>query len=177
MKDFANKTSAKRRNITKKKTLFRARDKSDPVVSKKSIFTLISLALCLALISIVYFDTDVIEIEPKNSSNNITIDFPSSLVKDAVLIETKILKDFESCEYFVQIGAYGNKKYAYEAKNILNEIELISINEVYSTSNPTKLLHSVISGPFENRSAANNAKEQITKNGFDPRLRVLCKKN
>ena len=36
---------------------------------------------------------------------------------------------------------------------------------------------SVLSGPYENRSAANNAKEQITKNGFDPRLRTLCKKN
>jgi cell division protein FtsN len=82
-----------------------------------------------------------------------------------------------SCEYFVQIGAYGNKKYAYEAQEILGNIELISINEIYSTSNPGKLLFSVLSGPYENRSAANNAKEQITKNGFDPRLRTLCKKN
>ena len=82
-----------------------------------------------------------------------------------------------SCEYFVQIGAYGNKKYAYEAQEILSNIELISINEIYSASNPGKLLFSVLSGPYENRSAANNAKEQITKNGFDPRLRTLCKKN
>ena len=53
----------------------------------------------------------------------------------------------------------------------------ISINEIYSPSQPEKLLHSVLSGPYKNRSAANNAKEQITKSGFDPRLRTLCKKN
>jgi len=33
----------------------------------------------------------------------------------------------------------------------------------------------VISGPYENKSSANNAKEKITKTGFDPRLRTLCK--
>lgn len=80
-----------------------------------------------------------------------------------------------SCEYFVQIGAYGNKKYAYEAEEILSEIDLISINEIYSNSMPGKLLHSVLSGPYKNRSAANNAKEVITKRGFDPQLRTLCK--
>ena len=69
----------------------------------------------------------------------------------------------------------GNKKYALEAENMLNaEIQNISINGVYSSSNPGKLLHSVISGPYENRSAANNAKEKITKKGFDPQLRTSC---
>ena len=51
----------------------------------------------------------------------------------------------------------------------------ISINEVYSTLQPGKLLNSVLSGPYLNRSAANNAKEKVTKSGFDPRLRTLCK--
>ena len=55
-----------------------------------------------------------------------------------------------------------------------SEIQNISINGVYSSSNPGRLLHSVISGPYENRSAANNAKEKITKKGFDPRLRTSC---
>ena len=93
------------------------------------------------------------------------------------LIETESEENFLSCEYFVQIGAYGNKKYAYEAKDILNEIELITINEIYSSSKPGKLLHSVITGPYENRSAANNIKEKITNRGFDPQLRTLCEKN
>ena len=68
--------------------------------------------------------------------------------------------------------------YAIEAINILNdEINDLTINEVYSTNMPGKLLNSVISGPYLNRSAANNAKEKITKSGFDPRLRTLCKEN
>ena len=51
---------------------------------------------------------------------------------------------------FVQIGAYGNKKYAIEAQEILkSEIQNISINEVYSNLSPGKLLHSVISGPMK----------------------------
>ena len=51
----------------------------------------------------------------------------------------------------------------------------ITINTVYSSLEPGKPLNSVISGPYGNKSAANNAKEKITKNGFDPRLRTLCK--
>ena len=67
---------------------------------------------------------------------------------------------------------------AIEAINILtDEINDLTINEVYSTNMPGKLLNSVISGPYLNRSAANNAKEKITKSGFDPRLRTLCKEN
>ena len=87
-------------------------------------------------VSLLYFDTDVSTIKPRESSNKIKIDFPTSLTKNSVLIETESEENFLSCEYFVQIGAYGNKKYAYEAKDILNEIELITINEIYSSSKP-----------------------------------------
>ena len=98
-------------------------------------------------------------------------------MENSVLIESNSILAAENCEYFVQIGAYGNKKFALEAQNILSvEIEKISINDIYSTQLPGKLLHSVISGPYENRSAANNSKERITKKGFDPRLRTVCKK-
>ena len=108
--------------------------------------------------------------------NSITIDFPTSLLKDSILIESDLSINNLQCEYFIQIGAYGNKKYALEAKTMLEGIvENISINDVYSSQNPGKLLNSVISGPFENRSAANNAKEKITIEGFEPRLRTICK--
>ena len=105
-----------------------------------------------------------------------TIDFPTSLINQGILIESQSSDQKPLlCEYFVQVGAYGNKKYALEAENMLkSEIQNISINGVYSSSNPGRLLHSVISGPYENRSAANNAKEKITKKGFDPRLRTSC---
>jgi hypothetical protein len=125
-----------------------------------------------------YFKTDVISFKPESSTNSISIDFPSSLLENSVLIEFNEENSLMNCNYFVQIGAYGNKKYAIEAMNIINDdIEDITINEVYSSLLPGKLLNSVISGPYSNRSSANNAKEKITKMGFDPRLRTVCKEN
>jgi hypothetical protein len=177
MKDYAKRNSSIKNNINVKKTIFRSKKKSASVVSSNVLFGLLLISSMLAVISFTYFDTDIKSVVPRENLNNITIDFPTSLIKNSVLIESKDDVSFMSCEYFVQIGAYGNKKYAYEAKEILNDIKLISINEIYSASKPSKLLHSVLSGPYENRSVANNAKEQITKSGFDPRLRTLCKKN
>tara|TARA_Y100000389_G_scaffold7117_1_gene6915 strand:+ start:134 stop:667 length:534 start_codon:yes stop_codon:yes gene_type:complete len=177
MKDYAKRNSSIKNNINVKKTIFRSKKKSASVVSSNVIFGLLLISSMLAVISFTYFDTDIKSVVPRENLNNITIDFPTSLIENSILIESKDDLSFMSCEYFVQIGAYGNKKYAYEAKEILNDIKLISINEIYSASNPSKLLHSVLSGPYENRSVANNVKEQITKSGFDPRLRTLCKKN
>ena len=125
-----------------------------------------------------YFKTDVISFKPESSTNSISIDFPSSLLENSVLIEFNEENSLMNCNYFVQIGAYGNKKYAIEALNIINDdIKDITINEVYSSLLPGKLLNSVISGPYSNRSSANNAKEKITIMGFDPRLRTVCKEN
>jgi cell division protein FtsN len=97
------------------------------------------------------------------------------LLENPVLIEVTDETDSLKCEYFVQIGAYGNKKYAIEAKNMLsNQVPNIFITEVYSSLQPGKLLNSVISGPYKNKSAANNAKEKITIEGFEPNLRTRC---
>ena len=177
MKDYAKRNSSIKNNINVKKTIFRSKKRSASVVSSNVLFGLLLISSMLAVISFTYFDTDIKSVVPRENLNNITIDFPTSLLENSILIESSDKDNFMSCEYFVQIGAYGNKKYAFEAKEILEEINLITINEIYSASNPTKLLHSVLSGPYENRSAANNAKEQITKSGFDPKLRTLCKKN
>ena len=139
---------------------------------------LLCVSLGLAATSIFYFKTDVSSIKQGNVTNSVTIDFPTSLMENSVLIEFNEENVLMECEYFVQVGAYGNKKYAIEAVNILDDdISDLTINDVYSTNLPGKLLNSVISGPYLNRSAANNAKEKITKSGFDPRLRTLCKEN
>lgn len=151
--------------------------KSIQVFTPVTIMSLIFISAALVSISFLYFETDIKSVEPRMNTNNITIDFPTSLMNGSVLIESEINNNLLSCEYFVQIGAYGNKKYAYEAENTLEKVELISINEIYSSSNPGKILFSVLSGPYPNRSAANNAKEKITKQGFDPQLRTLCKKS
>lgn len=177
MKDFAN-IKQKRRKPTKKKTVFSSRKSSTRTVSSNTLMVLLLISLGLAATSIFYFKTDVSSIKSSNVTNSVTIDFPTSLMENSVLIEFNEENVLMECEYFVQVGAYGNKKYAIEAVNILDDdISDLTINEVYSTNLPGKLLNSVISGPYLNRSAANNAKEKITKSGFDPRLRTLCKEN
>ena len=175
MKDFANRTSTKKAN--KRKSVFRSKRESLNIISSETILYLLAISAGLVLTSIFFFKSDVRSFQSGIVSNNIIIDFPTSLMENSVLIESNSILTAENCEYFVQIGAYGNKKFALEAQNILSvEIEKISINDIYSSQLPGKLLHSVISGPYENRSAANNSKERITKKGFDPRLRTVCKK-
>ena len=177
MKDFAN-LKTKKADSAKKKAVFSSRKPSVSTISSNTLIILLFLSFGLAATSIFYFKTDIVSIKPNNTSNSVTIDFPTSLMENSVLIEFNENNAMMECEYFVQVGAYGNKKYAIEAINILNEeINDLTINEVYSTNMPGKLLNSVISGPYSNRSAANNAKERITKTGFDPRLRTLCKEN
>jgi len=175
MKDFANRNSKKNKS-SKKKSVFSAKRRTANTISINTLVFLLFISSGLATTSIFYFKTDVISIRPVNSTNSVIIDFPTSLLENSVLIEYEEDNNLIECEYFVQIGAYGNRKYAVEAKNMLLEVvEDISINEVYSTLQPGKLLNSVLSGPYLNRSAANNAKEKVTKSGFDPRLRTLCK--
>ena len=175
MKDFANRASTKK--ASKRKSVFRSKRKSSNIISSETILSLLTISAGLILTSIFFFKSDVSSLQSEKVSNNIIIDFPTSLMQNSVLIESNSILTEENCEYFVQIGAYGDKKFAVEAQNILNvEIEKISINDIYSSQLPGKLLHSVISGPYENRSAANNSKEKITKKGFDPRLRTVCKK-
>ena len=175
MKDFANLKNYKYKKV-KKKAVFTSKKSNLKTISTKSLALLVLMSSGLLIIPSLLFNTDVISIKSEKTINSVNINFPTSLIEDSVLIELNREDLGLECEYFVQIGAYGNKKYATEALNILSdEIINISINEVYSTLQPGKLLNSVISGPYLNRSAANNAKEKITKRGFEPRLRTLCK--
>ena len=177
MKDFANVKSNKSKK-TKRKTVFTSKKPSVRTISTSAILILIFIGVGLAFSPIFLFKTNVISIKNINTSNTVNIDFPSSLMENSVLIEFNEENNSLECQFFVQIGAYGNKKYALEAIKMLNsDIKNLSINEVYSTLLPGKLLNSVISGPYINRSAANNAKEKITKRGFEPRLRTVCKEN
>ena len=175
MKDFANRKTAKKVKNKSRRTFSSKRPDAD-VISNSTIFYLLLVSFCLAAISFFYFKTEISSIKPETAANSVTINFPTSLMDDSVLIEEEEDQNSLSCKYFVQVGAYGNKKYAIEAKDMLKiDIQNITINEVYSSLNPGKLLNSVISGPYENRSAANNAKEKITIKGFDPRMRTICK--
>ena len=175
MKDFANRNNKRNSNV-KKKRVFRSKKPGTQTISSNTIIFLLIISLGLSSTSFLYFKTDVVSIKPEDSVNSVIIDFPTSLKEDSILRESNMNVSMIECEYFVQIGAYGNKKYALEAKSMLQaEIQAISIDELYSTIQPGKLLHNVISGPYENKSSANNAKEKITKTGFDPLLKERCK--
>ena len=89
MKDYANRNKSRKRNITRKKTVFRSKKDNSPLISKNIISGIILLALALGAVSLLYFDTDVSTIKPRESSNKIKIDFPTSLTKNSVLIETE----------------------------------------------------------------------------------------
>ena len=128
MKDFANLKTKKTRSA-KKKAVFSSRKPSARTISSNTLIILIFFSFGLAATSIFYFKTDVVSIKPNNTSNSVTIDFPSSLMENSVLIEFNENDVMMECEYFVQVGAYGNKKYAIEAINILNdEINDLTVN-------------------------------------------------
>ncbi len=173
MKDFAGKNKKKKQR--KNKSIFTLKRSSQQTISSKSITMILITSLAMISVAFFYLKTDVESIKRKDVSNSISINFPTSLLENPVLIEVADQTDSLECEYFVQIGAYGNKKYALEAENMLsNQISNISITEVYSSLQPGRLLNSVISGPYKNKSSANNAKEKITIEGFEPTLRTRC---
>jgi hypothetical protein len=173
MKDFAGKNKKKKQR--KNKSIFTLNRSSQRTISTKTITAVFMISIVMLSIALSYLKTDIESIKRDDVSNSIAINFPTSLLENPVLIEVTDEIDSLECEYFVQIGAYGNKKYAIEAENMLsNQISNISITEVYSSLQPGKLLNSVISGPYKNKSAANNAKEKITIEGFEPNLRTRC---
>ena len=173
MKDFAGKNKKKKQR--KNKSIFTLNRSSQRTISTKTITAVFMISIVMLSIALFYLKTDIESIKRDDVSNSITINFPTSLLENPVLIEVTDEIDSLECEYWVQIGAYGNKKYAIEAENMLsNQIPNISITEVYSSLQPGKLLNNVISGPYKNKSAANNAKEKITIEGFEPNLRTIC---
>jgi len=115
MKDYANRNSIGKSQGKTKKTVYRSKRKNIETVPSTFLFGLAALAVLLTCISVFYFGTDIKTIDQRNIKNTVTINFPTSLMENSVLIETNDFSDTLECEYFVQIGAYGNKKYAYEA--------------------------------------------------------------
>ena len=173
MKDFAGKNKKKKQR--KNKSIFTLNRSSQRTISTKTITAVLMISIVMLSIALFYLKTDIESIKKDDVSNSITINFPTSLLENGTVLIQDFDEDSLECEYWVQIGAYGNKKYAIEAENMLsNQIPNISITEVYSSLQPGKLLNNVISGPYKNKSAANNATEKITIEGFEPNLRTRC---
>ena len=140
MKDFAGKNKKKKQR--KNKSIFTLNRSSKRTISTKTITAVFMISIVMLSIALFYLKTDIESIKRDDVSNSIAINFPTSLLENPVLIEVTDEIDSLECEYFVQIGAYGNKKYAIEAENMLsNQIPNISITEVYSSLQPDKLLN------------------------------------
>ena len=129
MKDFAKRKKINTKNSKNRQAFGSIKTKYNGI-SKNTIMFLITASFSLAFIAFFYFKTEVTSIKPNSSTNTVIIDFPSSLLEDRILIEEEDIHNSLSCEYFVQVGAYGNKKYAIEAQNILN-IEVQDISRHY----------------------------------------------
>ena len=97
MRDYAKRNSSKRNHIRTKKIVFRSKKKNTSVVSGSLIVGIIFMAVTLAVISFMYFKTDIKTVEPRENLNNITIDFPTSLIENSILIESSDETSFMSC--------------------------------------------------------------------------------
>ena len=168
MKDFAGKNKKKKQR--KNKSIFTLNRSSQRTISTKTITAVLMISILMLSIALFYLKTDVESIKREDVSNSIAINFTTSLLENPVLIEVT-----EEIDLDIVVPVNAIEKYAIEAENMLsNQIPNISITEVYSSLQPGKLLNSVISGPYKNKSAANNAKEKITIEGFEPTLRTRC---
>ena len=112
MKDFADKNKKKKQR--KNKSIFTLNRSTQRTISSKSIAVIFFISVAMASIAFFYLKSDVESIKRNDISNSIVINFPTSLLENPVLIEVTDDTDSLKCEYFVQIGAYGNKKYAIE---------------------------------------------------------------
>ncbi|NCX10117.1 MAG: hypothetical protein EBX21_00760, partial [Proteobacteria bacterium] len=74
MKDYANRKKFQTRNVTRKKTIFRSKKNTVPIIPANTILGMVGLSFGLAIISFLYFKTDIQSIEPRENTNVITID-------------------------------------------------------------------------------------------------------
>ena len=100
MKDFANLKNNKS-NKLKKKTVFTSKKPNSNTISANTLTLLILISLGLVVISLFLFDTDVISIKSEKTSNTVSINFPTSLMENSVLIELDEKDAMLECEYFV----------------------------------------------------------------------------
>ena len=53
----------------------------------------------------------------------------------------------------------------------------VTIDNYFSSKDPGKAYFRLMSGPYENKSAVNNAREILIKSGRSPLIRQRCSKN
>ena len=179
MKDFAKR-------INSKKSSKKNKSVNQRFITKKSFKNPFGLKTGLALVIISAIgafvlinsmNSDVKKMMRLDINSNIEFSYPVGLTEDWVYTED-LDRSNEECNYILQIETYGRKIYAQEElTNILKLGLQPYIDNYFSSKEPGKPYFRLMSGPYENKSAVNNAKEILIKSGRSPLIRQRCSKN
>ena len=177
MKDFAKKHPINRSKSKRIKTSLRAKRKLNQPLQIKHLIVIACVSALLLIASNNILQTDVINMRSNVESPQITFLYPQELENDAVLIDLEGIVVEEDCEYLIQIESYGRRIYAQEQLGSLLSFGLSSyVEKTFSSTQPDKPLFRVMSGPYLNKSAVNNARELLIKNNRQPLIFKKCTK-
>ena len=177
MKDFAKKHPINRSKSKRIKTSLRAKRKLNQPFQIKHLIGIACVSALLFMASNNILQTDVINMRSNVDSPQITFLYPQELENDAVLIDLEGIVVEEDCEYLIQIESYGRRIYAQEQLGSLLSLGLSSyVEKTFSSTQPDKPLFRVMSGPYLNKSAVNNARELLIKNNRQPLIFKKCTK-
>ena len=179
MKDFAkrinSKNSSKKNKSVNQKFITKKSFKNP--FSLKTGLTLAIFSALGAFVLISSMNTDVKKIAGLDITSNIEFSYPVGLKEDWIYTED-LDRSNEECNYILQIETYGRKIYAQEElTNILKLGLQPYINNYFSYKEPGKAYYRLMSGPYDSKSAVNNAREILIKSGRSPLIRQRCSKN
>ena len=175
MKDFAKKHPVNKTKKKANKISLRAKRELNQPLKIKHFFIVAGMALLLLITSKLILNTDVQNL--RGGIDNPTVEFwyPIDFETDAVLIDIGGIVKTENCEYFLQIESYGKRIYAQEQLSAMLRFGLEAyIEKAFISTQPDKPLFRVKSGPYQNQSEVNNAREVLVKNGRQPLLYKKC---
>ena len=179
MKDFVKSVNSKK-SAKKNKSInqrFITKKSFKNPFSIKTGLTLVIISAIGAFYLINIMNTDIKKMVKLDITSNIEFSYPVGLTEDWIYTEDKD-KSNEECNYILQVETYGRKIYAQEElTNILKLGLQPYIDNYFSSNEPGKAYFRLMSGPYETKSAVNNAKEILIKSGRSPLIRQKCSKN
>lgn len=172
MRDYAKKIKSSK--STKSRAAYKLKKTGRLHVSLRSIALIAGFLILILLLILQILKVDIKEIVFEPLEVNINYSYPIQLQEDSVTLpEFTALKD--NCNYLLQVEAYGREVYAQEELSKIMNFGLNAYIELfYSTNDPNKPLYRILSGPFENKSLVNNARDMLIKNGRKPLIIKKC---
>ena len=179
MKDFAKRINSKKsskKNKSVNQRFITKKSFKNPF-SLKTGLTLVIISAIGAFALINSMNTDLKKMVGLDITSNIEFSYPVGLTEDWIYTED-LDRSNEECNYILQIETYGRKIYAQEElANILKLGLQPYIDNYFNSKEPGKVYFRLMSGPYENKSAVNNAREILIKSGRSPLIRQRCSKN